>query len=480
MKRRRALLLSSLVLVASPCVTSQTATATAASEPGTASTQPPDIVIILTDDQRAGTHRAMPFTRRFFSSPTAVDYVNTQIPTNVCCPSRVAFLTGKYPTDTHAWDQRGSFGGARAIAAREKTTMPARLHDVGYRTGLFGKYVNGYGSTARTKSATPFGWDRFHTYTGRRGSNYYGPIRGLPRGYTTDTLGQATSRFVATTPQDQPLFAYYAPFGPHAPYDAGPYRETAGPRLQWVAARGGRLFNPSFNSVTADQPQWLQSLRKVSRDEQRRVAQKQADALMGVDANVARIARAIERHRDLSNTLFIYMSDNGYGWGDHRLPAKRSPYVTTNEVPLLVRYPDDQRPPSPGQDSRLANNVDVTATILTAAGLPNESAGVPLTSTQQRTVLPLMAAPTVGTKARHIPRPAYCGVRTRSWFYLQYGSGEEELYDLTADPWQLRNLAASPPASADISALRGLTTATGCDLDYLQSVVGPQLSESNE
>lgn len=448
--------------------------------PVTTTSQPPDIVVILTDDQRAGTHHAMPYNRRLFRSPTSVDYVNTQIPTNVCCPSRVAFLTGKYPTDTRAWDQRGNFGGARAIAARERTTMPARLHEVGYRTGLFGKYVNGYGSTPGTRLSTPLGWDRFHTYTGRRGSNYYGPIRGLPRGYTTDTLGEATAQFVATTPRDQPLFAYYAPFAPHAPYDAGPYRDAAGPRLQRAAAAGGQLFNPAFNSVTPGQPHWLQALPRVTRQKQRRVAQQQADALMGVDANIARIVRAVGRHRDLNNTLFVYMSDNGYGWGDHRQPAKRSPYVTTNEVPLLVRYPDDQRPPTIGEDPRLANNVDVTATILTAAGLGNESAGIPLTSPQQRTLLPLMAAPTIGTKPRHIPRPAYCGVRTRSWFYLEYGSGEEELYDLASDPWQLRNVASRPPAAANITALRGMTAEAGCDVRYLQDVVGPQLSWSNE
>ena len=441
----------------------------------------PDIIVILTDDQRAGTQRAMPFTWSFFTGTArGVDYPNAQVPTNLCCPSRTALLTGRLPTVTGAWDNGGRYGGVAPMARWQDAALPVQLSAQGYATGLFGKYLNGYGSRNRnTFGSTPPGWDVFNVYSGRQGSGYYSAVRGLGgRGYSTDSLGLATADFIASAPADQPLFAYYSPFAPHKPYDAGPYKGAAGPRLQRLARSSGALFNPAFDTVRRGQPAWLQRLKPVRAKNSRRVAREQTDAMMGVDANVARIVAAVSQNRDIDNTLFVFMSDNGYSWGDHRLVAKRSPYVSTNEIPLMVRYPGSSRVPRPGEDPRLANNVDVTATILSVAGAANSSDGLPLNGSSQHRYLPLMAAATRGRKNETPPRSAYCGVRGHRWSYLAYGSGETELYDLARDPFQIDNVVKRQPAVAARLAAR--TASTGCDAGYLDRVIGPYLPGADE
>lgn len=389
-------------------IAATTGASAADAEPVGPAVQPPDVVFILTDDQRAGTERAMPFTWRFFQEPgQGVWYPNTQIPTNLCCPSRAAILTGRLPTETNMWDNAGRFGGYAPLKAYEDRTLPVWLQESGYRTGLFGKYINefGQGKYADTLGSTPPGWDQFTVFEGPAGAGYFANVRGIGSGtYTTDTLGQATADFIAQSPADKPLFAYYSPFAPHSSFQPGPYKGAASAQVQRLARLHGKYRNPSYDTVNPSQPEWMRDLPPVSRKETDRMVRRQMDTLVGVDVNVRRIVESVARYRDLDNTLFIFMGDNGWSWGDHRLRGKRNSHVVTNEVPLLVRYPTRMSVPQSGTDPRLANNIDVTATILAAADAPANADGQPLNSPHQRSSLPLMAAPhDRGAEEHHLP-----------------------------------------------------------------------------
>lgn len=447
--------------------------------PNSPAVQPPDVVLFLTDDQRAGTERAMPFTWRFFQEPgRGVWYPNTQIPTNLCCPSRAAILTGRYPTETNMWDNSGRFGGYAPLKAWEDRTLPVWLDEIGYRTGLFGKYINefGQGKYADTYGTTPPGWDQFTVYEGPAGAGYYANVRGIGSGtYTTDSLGQATADFIAQTPEDEPLFAYYSPFAPHSSYQAGPYKGSASAQVQRLARLHGKYRNPSFNKVNPAQPEWMRNLAPIKLRQTNSIVRRQTDTLQGVDVNVRRIVESVAQHRDLDNTLFIFMGDNGWSWGDHRLRGKRNAHVLVNEVPMLVRYPTSMTVPRPGTDARLANNIDVTATILAAAGAPEKVDGRPLNSPQERSELPLMAAPTIGVRKNTISRPAYCGIRTQTHTFVEYETGERELYDLRTDPFQMRNLAGDPREADLEQQLANRSDDTGCDMVWLTWAVAPYL-----
>ena len=141
--------------------------------------------------------------------------------------------------------------------------------------------------------------------------------------------------------------------------------------------RGGEWTNPSIGGENRrGKPAWNQRLAGLNSDGEspspyprvRHVSESQADTLMGVDANIRKIVEAQQGIRDWSNTLFVFMSDNGYGWGDHALFDKTTPYRLTNEVPLMIKYPDSLGVPGGTADHRLVNNIDVTSTIAVLSG----------------------------------------------------------------------------------------------------------------
>lgn len=441
---------------------------------------PPDIVVIMTDDQRAGTERAMPYTWDFFNSERGVYYPNTQVPTNLCCPGRAAFLSGLYPTRTNVWDNGGAFGGWATFKTFENETIVNYLKYKSYTTGLFGKMMNGFPGGPKDWGYTPPGWDSFYVFEGPKGADYRGNIRGIGAGtYSTDTLGDAAVKFIRQADPNTPLFTYYTPFAPHAPFDAGPYRHSTSKSLQELGEKWGGYRNPSYNYVGKNEPNWMKRTPKLREEHTQDIVRKQMDTLQGVDANVKKIVRAIAETRNIDNTMFVFMSDNGYAWGDFTLYGKRHPFIAANEIPLLIKYPNSIDP-GITQDDRLTNNVDITATILDVAGVPRKLDGQSIISTTPRETLPLMAAATTATTPRTIARPGYCGLRTSRYFYLEYTTGEVQLNDLAKDSWQLNNLAGDPGYKSVQDSLHDRLGGTSCDLNYLKYSVEPNLTDMDE
>jgi hypothetical protein len=195
---------------------------------------------------------------------------------------------------------------------------------------------------------------------------------------------------------------------------------------------------------------------------------QEIETLMGVDEGVAQLVEALRRNGELDNTLFIYMSDNGYMHGEHRaLAEKVLPYEESIRVPLVMRGPGVPR----GRlDRRLVDNVDVPATILDATDV------VPGRVLDGRSLLELLADPGAewgrdilienGNGANGVP--AYRGIRTYRYKYVEHRTtGEYELYDLETDPFELQSVdgfARYAKVQRDLrSRLRVLDSCVGFD-----------------
>ena len=190
----------------------------------------------------------------------------------------------------------------------------------------------------------------------------------------------------------------------------------------------------------------------------------QARSLLAVDDLVQNVVRTLKEEGVLNNTVILFTSDNGFLHGEHRvLQGKVLPYEPSIRVPLEIRAPGV---PQGVHRRQLVENVDLTPTILDFAHAN------PGRVQDGQSLVPIMRQPRYspgrgleleawGNPSRpsqaNDPPLVFKGVRTDRYMYARYGSGEQELYDLREDPFELRNAANDPAyAPADATHRRAL------------------------
>lgn len=423
----------------------------------------PSIVVILTDDQPSQTLWAMPRTRRLLAAH-GVKFTSFYDSVALCCPARAALLTGRYAHSTKVYGNAPPLGGAVTFRHRgdDAQTLAVWLHRAGYRTGLFGKYLNGYRG-----GYVPPGWDTFTTSARYWGGPGYeqGRAKHYPfLTYMPDYMGTRTARFIRSTPAGKPLFAYYAPYAPHA--HPSPEPRFASRHVCW---RCHGWPTPDFDEKSvADKPPFERNppLTRPERTAVRRFRTAQIRTLMSVDLKVGRIVAALKDTGRLHNTIIVFLSDNGVMWGTHRLSptAKRNPYRRASRMPLVIRY--DALGGEPRVEPRLVGNVDIAPTLAALAGV-----AVPAT-VEGVSFAPILRDPSAKSKRKLLlenftrtpvpgKEPTYCGVRTRDYLFVRYATGAAELYNERADPYELHNIAGDP-AVADVQGRLRETTRRLC------------------
>jgi N-acetylglucosamine-6-sulfatase len=401
----------------------------------------PSILLIVTDDQRWDTLWSMPELQRALVD-RGVTFSESFTTSSLCCPSRASILTGEYPHTTGVYRQALPHGGFKSFD--DSTTIATQLHDAGYHTGFFGKYLDSYQHDALTGYVPP-GWDRWVAFVHSQFFDYGLTVDGEVRrrgheagDYSTDVLANHTEGFIRNT--EGPLFAYFAPAAPHAPAIPAP------------ADRGG--FDdlpvwrpPSFDEADrSDKPMHIQALHPVGPERTANLEvlrRNQYRSLQAVDRAVARLLGALEDTGRLDDALVIFTSDNGLLWGEHRWLKKEVPYEEAIRVPLVVRA-DAIVSEGARTDDHIVANIDLAPTIA-------DVAGVELPDAEGKSLVPLLTG--TAETWRHAlliehlrgtnPIPTYCAVRTERYLFASYDTGERELYDLDADPFELRNLSGT-------------------------------------
>jgi N-acetylglucosamine-6-sulfatase len=417
----------------------------------------PNIVLILTDDERFD-ELSMP-TLQSELQDKGTTFQNSFVVDPLCCPSRTTILTGKYSHSTDIYDNRPPHGGFQTFNANgeESSTVATWLHDAGYHTGLVGKYLNGYFPS--DASYIPPGWDTWDAATVEHKTeglykNYYMSIDGqlqyygnADADYSTDVLSGYADRFIDSAPVQQPLFLMFTPVAPHLVAPPPQRYRTAFPNL-------APLRPPSYNEAdVSDKPQYIQNTPPMTSDDIARrdwLRRRQYQSLLAVDDAVKGILDALKATGRLSSTLILFSSDNGLNLGEHRWTDKRVPYEESIRVPLIVRY-DPITDNVARTDDHLVLNLDYASTFAAAGGTSAPGS-------EGANLLPLLAGNSAGWRSDFLIEhanadtgsvPPYCGVRNAQYIYVKYSTGEEELYDLTKDPFELQN-RASDPAYAQI------------------------------
>ena len=420
----------------------------------------PNILVIMTDDQTAPSTRAMPaVTTRLCVNGVRFPHAFTATP--ICGPARGSMLTGKYSHNTGVTDT------ARAYEQMQQnnfapTTIAKRLRDAGYRTGLFGKYQNGYEA-----STVPIGWDRWFAMLEpfNRGETYWFNSNGETREYSrdadneTDVIANNADAFIRN--DDRPWFAYVCPHEPHGPYFPAPRHADAFKGETWDPASEGE-------ADLSDKPQQIReepAYSDVEEAQNERNYRGKLRELASVDDMVDRLLDTLRDRGQLDNTLIIYLSDNGELFGEHRLDRKNLPYDEAARVPFIVRGPGVQRGVV---GNALVSQVDLAPTIA-------DVAGVPRVGMDGRSLLPLLRGETPEwRRSLYIENivEGWFSLRTPTHWYTEWDDGSVELYDLRSDPDQMRSVHRDSENDAimfDLSAtLRQMRHAQGVELRALE------------
>lgn len=411
-----------------------------------------NVVLVLTDDQRYDTLWAMPEVERRLVAQ-GVRFDRAYVPTPMCCPSRVSFLSGGWlAKHTGVLTNEKPNGGFSEFA--DTDTLATRLQANGWATALVGKYLNGY--EANTPYVPP-GWTRFGAVGEFRTWSDYDWVDGASAAqatagaatvettYLTDHIRDVALEFLDDH-GDAPFFLVIAAPAPHHPSEPAPGDETA---FGDYTFRGGAYQEADVT----DKPAFVgeEAIRDASLeavfDERHR---DQLRSLLAVDRLVAAVDDKLTALDVADRTLFVYASDNGFLWGEHRLEGKGYAYEESVRVPLVARLPGGVA----GSDTRIvAANVDVAATVV-------ELTELRLGETDGASLVPILRGEAPPSWRDRLPLdnytqslPVFSGVVTERWKYVEYVTGEVELYDLADDPYELDNLAAAPPDDAPIDEL---------------------------
>jgi N-acetylglucosamine-6-sulfatase len=461
--------------------------------------KPPNVILILTDDLAVNdlnprALRHMPnLESLLIEKGTTFD--NAFVTNSLCCPSRATILRGQYTHNHQILSNEPPLGGFQKFRylGHENSTMATWVKEQGYRTAFFGKYLNGYNETY-----VPPGWDEWYAVTGNYLSHTFNENGHLvsydPESYyETDVMSEKASDYITRTAgADPPFFTADRPFlmwigtkAPHQPATPAPRDINDYPAVSLP-------HPPSFDEKdVSDKPEWIRDNPPLSLEQKRYMQElyrKRLQSMLAVDDMIGELIKALRDSGELDNTYIFFTSDNGFHLGEHRLGAgKWTPYEEDIRVPLIVRGPGVAEGKTLHQ-MVLNNDLAPTFAELAGADAPSFVDGrsmvpllkgdrPPLKEWRRRFVIESVAErsgvpqPPFITESEVVPlltgdplpgdwrrssaasaqsseewgRPWLKALRTKNYLYVDYKTGEHELYDLREDPYELKNIYAGAP-----------------------------------
>jgi arylsulfatase A-like enzyme len=437
----------------------------------------PNIVFIVTDDQRADTMHmtphVMPQTLKWFRDGDAAagivggtEYVNAFAPTPMCCPARASIFSGRY-AHNHGVINNGLGGKLLSTG-----TVQRYLNDIGYQNAIFGKYLNGWKPPKTHDDAPDAGpAPNFHEYSIMEGyqAAYVNASPGMPppgaTEYTPDYVFDRAVDFVQGREgqaDGKPWFLYVAPQAPHESAgeeqkygpDAwkrmlennrlGVNQNTPVPAFTQTVEGDDSLTKPRYVQVWGKQPPPMALDNKVVFESpgQPGLQKQMLRALIPVDDGVNRLFSKLEDTGEADDTLAVFMSDNGYQWREHAaiggdcvdetgppgrgtacgITGKGKPYVESVQIPFYVRWPGNPDVAANSTATKMVTILDPAATVMDVVDArPSGGADQPLMdgwslfSYWQRSYI--LTEMLVGEGSRI---PGFRALRSQSELYVRY------------------------------------------------------------
>ncbi|WP_205164627.1 MULTISPECIES: sulfatase [Arenibacter] len=427
-------------------------------------TKKPNIIFILTDDQRFD---ALGYAGNKLISTPEMDklakegtyFKNAMVTTPICAASRASILTGLYER-THNFNfQTGNIRDSYMA-----DSYPSILKKNGYYTGFYGKYGVRYDDLVK-QFDTYESYDRNNQYNDKRG--YYYKTLGKDTVHLTRYTGQQAIDFIADAKIDTPFCLSLSFSAPHA-------HDSAKDQYFWQQESDLLLQNMDMPGPELGEDKYFEAQPKFVRDGFNRLrwtwrydtSEKYQHSvkgyyrmISGIDREIAKIREELRKKGIDKNTVIILMGDNGYFLGERQLAGKWLLYDNSVRVPLIVF---DPRLKKQKDSDALALNIDVPSTILDLAGIVQPE------TWQGKSLMPI-----ANNSMKNFDRdtvliehlwefeniPPSEGIRTKDWKYFRYVNDKsfEELYNLKDDPKEIHNLALDSKYNAKLQSFREKT-----------------------
>lgn len=399
----------------------------------------PNLILIIADD--LGAEDSAPFGNSAVRTPNlarlaegGLRFDRAFVTTSSCSPSRCSMITGRFPHQTGA-------AQLHQPLPAEQVTFVEMLRAAGYYTAQAGKWHLG--------PATKKKFDTVNEGGGPSGCEKWVEV-------------------LQNRPRDKPFFLWLAALDPHRDYKPG-------------------TIDPPHDPAKVIVPPYFPDNEQTRRD-----LAMYYDEITRLDGYVGKVLDELEAQKVADNTLILFLSDNGRPFPR----CKTTLYDSGIRTPLIARWPG--RIKGGGATGSLASSIDLAPTFLAAAGLKAAP------TMEGKDLAPIFADPAaavrdhiIGEKHWHDFDDHARAVRTERFKYvrnfytdipnlppadavrsLTYQSmralrdqkqlneaqrvpfniprAAEELYDVQADPHELKNVAADPKYAEDLSRLRGL------------------------
>jgi len=453
----------------------------------------PNILFIMTDDHAA--HAISCYGSAVNQTPN-LDKLAAQgmrfdrclVTNSICTPSRASILTGKY-SHLNGVPVFNRFDGSQPTVAKY-------LQAAGYYTGMIGKWHLG---------SDPTGFDKWNILPGQ--GVYHDPAfldangKHVIKGYATDIITDLAIDFLKNRPADKPFFLMCHHKAPHRPWDPDEKhkamfanKKIPEPETLWddyatrtdaikectqnvfkdMTRRDLKLVPPA-DMPAAERGKWLNAKpmeveteidgkkvtltgKELASWKYQRYMQDYLACVQSVDDNVGRLVEWLDQNGLKDNTVIIYTSDQGFFLGDHGLYDKRFMYEPSLKMPFIVRWPGVAK--ENAAQSAMAINVDFAPTFMDIAGLkiPDDMQG--------RSLVPLLKGEkpadwrtSMYYRYYHDPGDhntrAHYGVCTLTHKLIYFWKKDQwELYDLTKDPNELKNIYNDPAQKEVIEKLK--------------------------
>lgn len=419
----------------------------------------PNVLLIMTDDQALADLKWMENVRTMLAAKgTTFDGISSE---PLCCPARASVLTGQFGQNNGVRSNRGPHGGYPALNHRAlANSVAVWFHNAGYSTGFTGKFLNGYN---RSTMPDPHpGWTDWEPLV-KGVYNYHRftiDNNGTPQRHRTYQTGFLTDNAIRMlddfSDRKRPFFMWLSYVAPHS--ECRPVHElscwsppTPAPRdrHKFADVVPPSVHQPSFLTPPRHATTALGVLGGYDKFTRKQVVswfRQRIRSLQAVDRGVRRVLNTLKKHHQLSNTVIMFCSDNGWVYGQHDYMGKVLPFEESLRVPMIIRGPGF---PAGKVVHQVLASVDIAPTLADAAHVHptmrvdgHSALGYlkPRYAMGWRDLLIQMGA------VRRWQDKAgwyYRGIRTPRYTMVYYPNTDQyALYDRKHDPFELDNVAS--------------------------------------